>query len=296
MITMLTLPMALQARILTEDSFHALIACTHARILWVNMRRRWPLPDDDLLIFDGKEWLVTLLSKCSVTVRDMLILLLWPIWQTRNDISHGKEIALVLATVEYLDSYYKSIVLAGRYSTEEILKGKMPALAEAEPHLSLPPVVAPWPAPSVGLVVLSIDGSFLKDDGSAAASMIIINEKGEVMMATYRYLFNCNDPLEAELHAVMLGMALALQHFSLLVVLQSDSSEALSSLTNDALLRSAYGHLVLEIKALLGNREFYPLKINRSQNRIADRLAKYSRSERVTALWLGSVPPCIEDL
>ncbi|KAI5021199.1 hypothetical protein ZWY2020_055044 [Hordeum vulgare] len=94
----------------------------------------------------------------------------------------------------------------------------------------------------------------------------------------------------------MLGMALAIQHFSLPVLLKSDSSEAFSSLTNDALLHSACGHLVLEIKALLGNRELYLLKVNRSQNRVVDRLAKYSRSERATTVWLGSVPPCIEDL
>ncbi|XBI07518.1 hypothetical protein VPH35_135412 [Triticum aestivum] len=95
----------------------------------------------------------------------------------------------------------------------------------------------------------------------------------------------------------MQGLALALQHSDMPVVVQTDSSEALSSLTNDALLRSAYGQIVLEIKALLGTREFFfPQKISRLQNRVADRLAKYSRSERATAVWLGSVPPCIEDL
>ncbi|KAF6997070.1 hypothetical protein CFC21_013327 [Triticum aestivum] len=94
----------------------------------------------------------------------------------------------------------------------------------------------------------------------------------------------------------MQGLALALQHSNLPVVVQTDSSETLSSLTNDALLRSAYGQIVLEIKALLGIREFFPSKISRLQNRVADRLAKYSRTERATAIWLGSAPPCIEDL
>ncbi|KAF7106942.1 hypothetical protein CFC21_107644 [Triticum aestivum] len=91
-------------------------------------------------------------------------------------------------------------------------------------------------------------------------------------------------------------MALAIQHSNLPVVLQSDSSEALSSVSNAALVRSAYGHLVLEIKDLLGSREFVPQKISHTQNRVADWLANYSRSERATAVWPGSVPPCIEDL
>ncbi|XBI76569.1 hypothetical protein VPH35_069788 [Triticum aestivum] len=94
----------------------------------------------------------------------------------------------------------------------------------------------------------------------------------------------------------MLGLALAIQHSQLSVVVQTDSSAALSCLTNGALLRSAYGQIVLEIKDLLGTREFLPQKITRLQNRVADQLAKYSRTERATAIWLGSVPPCIEDL
>ncbi|XBH86919.1 hypothetical protein VPH35_074492 [Triticum aestivum] len=91
-------------------------------------------------------------------------------------------------------------------------------------------------------------------------------------------------------------MALAIQHSNLPVVLQSDSSQALSSLSNEALVRSSYGQLVLEIKDLFGSRKFFSQVISRTQNRVADRLANYSRSERATAVWLGSVPSCIEDL
>ncbi|KAF7014227.1 hypothetical protein CFC21_028244 [Triticum aestivum] len=91
-------------------------------------------------------------------------------------------------------------------------------------------------------------------------------------------------------------MALAIEHSTAPVILQSDFSEALSCLATEALQRLAYGHLVLEIKYLSGIREFIPQKLSRVQNRVADRLANYSRTERATALWLGSVPPCIEDV
>ncbi|XBH79606.1 hypothetical protein VPH35_105532 [Triticum aestivum] len=94
----------------------------------------------------------------------------------------------------------------------------------------------------------------------------------------------------------MQGMALAIQHTSLPVVVQPDSSEALSALSSHGLIRSAYGQLVLEIKELMRNREFTPQKIHHSQNYVADRLANYSRSERTIAVWFRSVPPCIEEL
>ncbi|XBH83165.1 hypothetical protein VPH35_071653 [Triticum aestivum] len=94
----------------------------------------------------------------------------------------------------------------------------------------------------------------------------------------------------------MQGMALAIQHTSLPVVIQSDSTEALSILSNNGLVKSAYGQLVLEIKELMSSREFLPQKIHRSQNCVTDRLATYNRSERTTVVWLQSAPSCIEDL
>lgn len=102
---------------------------------------------------------------------------------------------------------------------------------------------------------------------------------GQIIFAAYRVIFHCNDALEAELHALMQGMALAIQRTQLPVVIQSDSSEALSVLSSNTLARSAYGHLVVEIRDLMCNREFLPQKVHRSQNRVADQLANYSRTE-----------------
>ena len=54
----------------------------------------------------------------------------------------------------------------------------------------------------------------------------------------------------------MQGIVLALQHSNIPAIVQPDSSEALSSLTGDGLVRSAYGHLVAEIKELMNDQEF----------------------------------------
>ncbi|KAE8792802.1 Alpha-amylase [Hordeum vulgare] len=239
-----------------ETTFHALVACTHARILWINMRRRWPLPNDDLLIDNGKEWLMLLLSSCSVVVRDMIVMLICRIWQIRNDINHGKEAPPVLATLEFLDSYYKSINLAGKFQVKEIIKGKMPSVPLAVPHQKVTAPALPWPAPAQGTVALSVDSSYQPVDGTTAAGMVLRNSEGVILFAAYRYIFHCNDPLEAELHAMMQGMALVIQQSSSPMMLQSDSSEALSCLSMDTLRRSAYGQLGMEIKHLCGSREF----------------------------------------
>lgn len=133
-------------------------------------------------------------------------------------------------------------------------------------------------------------------DGTAAAGMILQRHDGSVIFAAYRCIFNCNDALEAELHAIMQGMALALQHCTNPIVVQSDSSLALGAMTGESLSRSAYGHLIAEIRHHMGVREFIPTKIRREQNRVAHRLALYSRTESTTVVWLRSVLPCIEEL
>ncbi|KAE8769094.1 Alpha-amylase [Hordeum vulgare] len=90
------------------------------------LRAIWPLPDDSLLLNSGKDWILQLLSKCSHPSMDLVIMTIWRIWQLRNDITHGKNETPVEITMDYLDSYYKSLNLVRNYSMEEIIKGKMP--------------------------------------------------------------------------------------------------------------------------------------------------------------------------
>ena len=198
--------------------------------------------------------------------------------------------------VDYLQSYLRSLRLDRTYTIDEIIKGKMPAMETEAVATNREVVSSPWPPPPADQAALSVDGAFSPADGSAAAGMVLRRHDGSVIFAAYRFLFNCNDALEAELHAIMQGMALALQHCSLPIVVQSDSSVAISSMIGEGLSRSAYGHLVNEIKHLMVDREFIPLKIKREQNRVADRLACYSRMECTTAVWLGRGPPCVEDI
>ena len=86
------------------------------------MRSRWPLPGNEYLLDNGEEWLLNVLANCSDEVRDMIIMLVWRVWQVRTDLTHGKEAAPVEVSVEFLDSYFRSIQQANKYRTEEIVK------------------------------------------------------------------------------------------------------------------------------------------------------------------------------
>ena len=93
-------------------------------------------------------------------------------------------------------------------------------------------------------------------DNRAADGMVLRREDGSLIFAAYRYLFHCNDALEAEIQAIMQGMALAIQHSHFSVVVQSDFVYDLAILAGDTLSRSAYGHLAAEIRENMAVREF----------------------------------------
>ncbi|KAE8769170.1 Long chain acyl-CoA synthetase 9, chloroplastic [Hordeum vulgare] len=61
-----------------------------------------------------------------------------------------------------------------------------------------------WSKPQAGWTKLNCDGSF--DDKAAAGSgMVLRDSDGLIIFSSCRQLFNCRDPLEAELGACMEG-------------------------------------------------------------------------------------------
>ncbi|KAE8787922.1 Autophagy-related protein 7 [Hordeum vulgare] len=68
----------------------------------------------------------------------------------------------------------------------------------------------------------SVDGSYGPVDGSAGSGMILRDNKGTVIFASYRKLFHCNEALEEEVQAMKEGLDLSVVHSQTTIVLQSD--------------------------------------------------------------------------
>ena len=85
--------------------------------------------------------------------------------------------------------------------------------------------------------------------------MILCDHLGAINFSSCRALYSCRDPLEAELHACMEGISLALQRSDLPVALELDSLEVVSLISSSDTDRSVYSSIVREIKYLLGLRK-----------------------------------------
>ena len=84
-----------------------------------------------------------------------------------------------------------------------IIKGKLPMARDTPVEQRVTASSLPWPKQPADWAALSVDEAFSPSDGSAAAGMILRRQDGSVIFAVYRCIFNCNDALEAELHAIM---------------------------------------------------------------------------------------------
>ena len=71
------------------------------------------------------------------------------------------------------------------------------------------PQVHPWPAPPRDMAALSVGRAFLEENCTVVVGMILRRHDGSVIFSVYRYLFNCSDAIKTEIHALMIGMALA---------------------------------------------------------------------------------------
>lgn len=94
---------------MTEDNFHAVVACPAAAAVWDAMGTVWSIPAKESILNTGSEWLFDLLITLSEEVRARVVMIIWRNWQMRNDALHDKIPASVEATKVFLQSYMLSL-------------------------------------------------------------------------------------------------------------------------------------------------------------------------------------------
>jgi ribonuclease HI len=198
-----------------------------------------------------------------------------------------------------------SLVAIKQYPQADVAKGKWviqgPGCVQAKDGQVKKPAqvveLSKWCPPPLGWVKLSVDGSYMQEEGDGAAGMVLRGSDGELIFSACRYLSTCTSALEAELAAAMEGIALAKQWSSLPVIVETDASEVVRLVCSNMGDRSSMSSLVGEIKQLIKESvEIKVVNIKREQNIVSHALASFGRTSRCSMVWPRSGPVNIPTL
>jgi hypothetical protein len=193
------------------------------------MREVWNLPEDNLLINIGVEWLLHLLHHIKEDQRAMTLMLLWRIWFAHNEVTHEKTLPPIEGSRQFLRSYWESLMLIKQHPMADLEKGKMVISHTEHPtgyvmNKRENKVRQQWMPPARGMLKLNVDG-FYANDTTAGAGAVLRDHVGAVIFATCWQVEHCIDATEAELAAMELGIAQAMTVTPDRIVLESNCAD-----------------------------------------------------------------------
>ena len=168
---------------------------------------------------------------------------------------HAKQPLPVEVSVRFLASYLSSLNSILICSSDALVKGKMTAACFRIPDQDIyriDEVGGSSSAPALGRVKLNTDASVL--GSTAGAGMILKDQEGEIVFNACRFLYACDDLLEAELLAIREGISLALQWSILPIDVESDCLEAVNMIKRGISNKSKYAFIIREIISSMGER------------------------------------------
>jgi ribonuclease HI len=174
------------------------------------------------------------------------------------------------------------LLLIKQFPAADIVKGKYHD-AEEEPKKK-----GKWRPPEPGIAKLNTDGAFTK--GVAGTGMVLRDSQGAIIASACRNPTACRDATEAELMAMEEGLLLAMHWTQMLLVIETDCSEA-CELINDATPNtSIYVFRVTIIHELIMERDIAVIKVSRDANMVSHELAKLGRVYHRNAEWFADHP------
>jgi hypothetical protein len=229
-----------------EDTYHTFCRCPRAKQLWEGMREVWPLKELHEISNTGPEWLLHNLDMASEQERLMMLMTFWRIWHVRNEVVHHKQPPPMEASRRFLCSYVDSLLLIKQNPVADTVKGKSVIMYD---HMQSKKRGSPalqrraenqkkWAKPPPGWMKLNVDGAWESLDNRGGVGMILRDEEGHIIVSACSNLEMCASPLEAEAIACKQGVALALQHTNLPLLVESDCLVLTSMVQEEGVNRS----------------------------------------------------------
>jgi ribonuclease HI len=283
----------------TEDAFHTLIVCPHARALRCELRQHADLPAEGHLRNVGPEWLLAILSRYGSDLCSNFLMVLWRCWTVRNGAVQAGEGISITGSVNFLRRYIDSLNEIRQQADGKDDRGKQKRSIR---QLSTLPAANPkedrrWTPPEDQALKVNVDGAFIRETGKAAIGLIVRDSLGNPLLTAWRSLHWCHDAEEVEAMACLEGLRAAARWTDRVIILESDCSTVVGKLREEVLDRSLVGPVTCD--ALEASKDLMAVrfvKISREQNKVAHELAHLALRTTENRVSLEDIPDCIQPL
>ncbi|OMO52016.1 reverse transcriptase [Corchorus capsularis] len=145
-----------------------------------------------------------------------------------------------------------------------------------------------WIPPPMGIVKINTDVAFCSSSGEAGLGVVIRDSAGKIIICASRCLNFIADSLYAEVHALLFGFELAIEHGIERCIFESDSLLPITQINKKDPIFWEGGHLIEEIRDLATLFDDYTFQfVHREANILAHNLANLWQD----CVWCGTIPP-----
>lgn len=252
-----------------EDGGHLFLKCKQAKQVW----RELQLEDVHTSLVECANPLLMFEHVWSLapTCRDLVLMLLWEWWNTRNKANQGEKVKpceVIAYNVRGLWDDFR-----GKADTVEAPGGQ--------------PAIVVWTKPSEGYVKVNFDAAFFAERGSGAWGCVARSSQGEFIGACVGKLEHLASPLQAEATACVQAIEAAAEMGFHRVVFESDSLQLVNAINSGDHDLSSIGVLLREARSLcFASFDAFQFKhCKRSCNNVAHSLADFGFRANVACTW-----------
>lgn len=266
-----------------ETVLYALTSCSAAEVAWFAS----PLGIRSTRISVGSfySWFEALLRDLDSDQLCMAAMVVWSIWNSRNNVIHGE------GATNVLDGLASSLRLLSEFQKARgFVRSVQPLVIERTNR---------WTRPPMGVLKVNCDAA-VKRKGFVGVGFIVRDWQGNVIGLGLDRIMGNVGVLCAEALAVRGGLMFALEGHVDRLIVESDCKRIIDMLNNQGVDEASYVHDIIQECRLLSTRirevsfQFVVHQCNRVAHCIAGR--SQSASVKAPSFWLGVIPPFISHL
>ncbi|GAU48314.1 hypothetical protein TSUD_405310 [Trifolium subterraneum] len=266
-----------------EDEIHIFFRCTVARDSWCAAGLSSVLHNDAYQQSNAMDRIFAVCSNESSDIVGRVAILLWCIWQNRNDKLWNDNVQMPRQIGRYAFDAWNDW-----YSVHKLQSNSESRTTEAN--------LVRWEKPALGWVKCNVDVAFVSGSGRTSMGLCFRNNMGQVMAGMTQWQQTVMSSIEGEAWALLLAMEEARHRGLDRVQFESDSKMLVEAIHMKRRGNSEFLSIVHDIISFMSSFLNFEVKfVRRQANSVAHALARAANS------WSSfhrfeNIPLCIEHL